>query len=158
MCDRAVDRVAFGKPLADQGVVREWVAESRVRLEQLRLLVLRTAWLMDTKGNKAAHSDIQAIKIATPATVQWILDKAIQLHGAGGLSQDFPLAYGSQPRCGSYVYAHALAEHLKAGGLNVRELPVNWIGGEAERLDQTSQGPARGQHGRYSRAPGSSRS
>jgi len=93
MCARAGERVAFGKPLADQGVIRSWIAESRVRLEQLRLLVLKTAWLMDTKGNKGAHTEIQAIKIATPATVQWILDKAIQLHGAGGLSQDFVLAY-----------------------------------------------------------------
>ena len=92
MCDRAEARVAFGKPLAEQGVVRDWIAESRVRLEQLRLLVLKTAWLMDTVGNKGAHTEIQAIKIATPATVQWILDKAIQVHGAGGLSQDFPLA------------------------------------------------------------------
>ena len=92
MCARASERVAFGKPIADQGVVRDWIAESRVRLEQLRLLVLKTAWLMDTVGNKGAHTEIQAIKIATPKTVEWILDKAIQVHGAGGLSQDFPLA------------------------------------------------------------------
>ncbi|MER6073999.1 acyl-CoA dehydrogenase family protein [Streptomyces sp. NPDC001817] len=92
MCARAEERIAFGRPLADQGVVRDWIAESRVRIEQLRLLVLKAAWLMDTVGNKGAHTEIQAIKIATPATVQWILDKAIQVHGAGGLSQDFPLA------------------------------------------------------------------
>jgi acyl-CoA dehydrogenase len=92
MCRRASSRVAFGRPLADQGVVRDWIAESRVRVEQLRLLVLKTAWLMDTVGNRGAHTEIQAIKIATPRTVQWILDKAIQVHGAGGLSQDFPLA------------------------------------------------------------------
>ncbi|MEV0079903.1 acyl-CoA dehydrogenase family protein [Nocardia neocaledoniensis] len=92
MCARAEQRVAFGKPLSEQGVIRDWIAESRVRLEQLRLLVLKTAWLMDTVGNKGAHPEIQAIKIATPSTVQWILDKAIQVHGAGGLSQDFPLA------------------------------------------------------------------
>src|SRR3954465_11535455 len=92
MCKRAASRVAFGRPLANQGVVRDWIAESRVRLEQLRLLVLKTAWLMDTVGNRGAHTEIQAIKIATPSTVQWILDKAIQVHGAGGLSQDFPLA------------------------------------------------------------------
>jgi acyl-CoA dehydrogenase len=60
----------------------------------LRLLTLKAAWLMDTQGNKAAHTEIQAIKIAAPSTVQWILDKAIQVHGGGGLSQDFPLAYG----------------------------------------------------------------
>ncbi|MGZ5406321.1 MAG: acyl-CoA dehydrogenase family protein [Aeromicrobium sp.] len=92
MCKRASERVAFGKPLAEQGVIRDWIAESRVRVEQLRLLVLKTAWLMDTVGNRGAHTEIQAIKIATPATVEWILDKAIQTHGAGGLSQDFPLA------------------------------------------------------------------
>lgn len=92
MCDRASQRVAFGKPLADQGVIRDWIAQSRVRVEQLRLLVLKTAWLMDEVGNKGAHVEIQAIKLATPKTVQWILDKAIQVHGAGGLSQDLPLA------------------------------------------------------------------
>ncbi|QLQ11561.1 MAG: acyl-CoA dehydrogenase family protein [Nocardioidaceae bacterium] len=93
MCARADERIAFGKPLAEQGVIRDWIAESRVRLEQLRLLVLKTAWLMDTVGNKGAHTEIQAIKIATPSTVQWILDKAIQLYGGAGLSQDFSLAY-----------------------------------------------------------------
>ncbi|ABL81343.1 MULTISPECIES: acyl-CoA dehydrogenase family protein [unclassified Nocardioides] len=92
MCARVDDRVAFGKPLSEQGVVRDWIAESRIRIEQLRLLTLKAAWLMDTVGNKGAHTEIQAIKIAAPATVQWILDKAIQAHGAGGLSQDFPLA------------------------------------------------------------------
>ncbi|WP_028644842.1 acyl-CoA dehydrogenase family protein [Nocardioides sp. URHA0020] len=92
MCQRAASRVAFGRPLANQGVIRDWIAESRVRIEQLRLLVLKTAWLMDTVGNRGAHTEIQAIKIATPQTVQWILDKAIQVHGAGGLSEDFPLA------------------------------------------------------------------
>jgi acyl-CoA dehydrogenase len=92
MCARADERAPFGKPLAEQGVVRDWIAEARVRIEQLRLLVLKAAWLMDTVGNKAAHTEIQAIKIATPTTVEWIIDKAIQVHGAGGLSQDFPLA------------------------------------------------------------------
>ncbi|GAA3156034.1 acyl-CoA dehydrogenase family protein [Planomonospora alba] len=92
MCERAVSRTTFGKPLARQGVVQDWIAESRVRIEQLRLLVLKTAWLMDTVGNRGAHTEIQAIKIATPREVEWILDKAIQVHGAGGVSQDFPLA------------------------------------------------------------------
>ena len=92
MCRRAQARTAFGKPLAEQGVIRSWIAEARVRIEQLRLLVLKTAWLMDTAGNKGAHTEIQAIKIATPEAVEWILDKAIQVHGAGGLSPDFPLA------------------------------------------------------------------
>jgi len=93
MCERSMQRVAFGKPLARQGVVRDWIAESRVRVEQLRLLTLKAAWLMDTVGNRGAHTEIQAIKIAAPAAVEWILDKAIQLHGAGGLSQDHMLAH-----------------------------------------------------------------
>ncbi|WP_414169682.1 acyl-CoA dehydrogenase family protein [Streptoverticillium reticulum] len=92
MCRRAVTREAFGKPLAHQGVVQEWIADSRVAVEQLRLLVLKTAWLMDTVGNRGAHTEIQAIKIATPRTVVQIIDHAVQLHGAGGVSQDFPLA------------------------------------------------------------------
>ncbi|WP_354639221.1 acyl-CoA dehydrogenase family protein [Kitasatospora camelliae] len=92
MCRRALDRVAFGRPLADQGVVQEWIAEARVRIEQARLLVLKTAWLMDTVGNRGAHTEIQAIKIAVPAAVEWILDKAVQAHGAAGVSQDSPLA------------------------------------------------------------------
>jgi acyl-CoA dehydrogenase len=92
MCRRAVSRTAFGKPLAQQGVVQNWIADARVAVEQLRLLVLKTAWMMDTVGNKGAHTEIQAIKIATPRAVVDILDKAVQLHGAGGVSQDFPLA------------------------------------------------------------------
>jgi acyl-CoA dehydrogenase len=93
MCRRAIQRSAFGGPLADQGVIQDWIAESRVRIESARLLVLKTAWLMDTVGNKGAHTEIQAIKIATPAMTEWVLDKAIQTHGAGGISQDFPLAH-----------------------------------------------------------------
>ncbi|WP_428934274.1 acyl-CoA dehydrogenase family protein [Streptomyces sp. ACT015] len=92
MCRRAVSRTAFGKELARQGVVQNWIADARVAVEQLRLLVLKTAWMMDTVGNRGAHTEIQAIKIATPRTVVSILDRAIQLHGAGGVSQDFPLA------------------------------------------------------------------
>ncbi|MDQ7803038.1 acyl-CoA dehydrogenase family protein [Amycolatopsis sp. A133] len=92
MCRRAISREAFGKPIAQQGVVQDWIAESRVKIEQQRLLVLKTAWLMDTVGNQGAHTEIQAIKISTPSAVEWILDKAVQVHGAGGVSQDFPLA------------------------------------------------------------------
>ncbi|ADU07455.1 acyl-CoA dehydrogenase family protein [Micromonospora aurantiaca] len=92
LCRRVLDRIAFGRPLAEQGVVREWIAESRVRIEQARLLVLKTAWLMDTVGNKGAHSEIQAIKIATPLMAEWVIDKAIQAYGGAGVSQDTPLA------------------------------------------------------------------
>jgi acyl-CoA dehydrogenase len=93
MCRRATQRTAWGGPLADQGVIQDWIAESRVRIESARLLVLKTAWLMDTVGNKGAHTEIQAIKIQTPEMAQWVIDKAIQTHGAGGISQDFPLAH-----------------------------------------------------------------
>jgi acyl-CoA dehydrogenase len=106
MCRRTVSRTAFGKPIAQQGVVQDWIAESRVRVEQLRLLVLKTAWLMDTVGNQGAHTEIQAIKIATPLSVEWILDKAIQAHGAGGVSQDTPLAS---------LWAHARTLRLADG-------------------------------------------
>lgn len=90
--ERVRSRVAFGGPLSEQGVVREWVAEAHVEIEAMRLLVLKTAWAMDTHGNKAAAHDIQAIKIAVPRAVQRILDRAIQLFGAAGLSDDQPLA------------------------------------------------------------------
>jgi acyl-CoA dehydrogenase len=93
MCQRASSRVAFGRPIAEQGVVLDWIAESRVRIEQARLLVLKCAWLMDTVGNKGAHTEIQAIKIAVPMMTEWVLDKAIQVHGGGGVSQEFPLSY-----------------------------------------------------------------
>jgi acyl-CoA dehydrogenase len=93
LCRRATSRTAFGKPIAEQGVVQDWIAESRVRIESARLLVLKTAWLMDTVGNKGAHTEIQAIKVGTPAMAEWVIDKAIQVHGAAGVSQDFPLAH-----------------------------------------------------------------
>lgn len=91
MCRRTTSRVAFGKALAEQGVVQDWIAEARVRIEQARLLVLKTAWLMDTIGNKGAHAEIQAIKIITPRMAEWVIDRAIQAHGAAGVTQDFPL-------------------------------------------------------------------
>jgi acyl-CoA dehydrogenase len=93
MCTRATSRTAFGKPLAEQGVIQDWIAESRVRIEQARLLVLKTAWLMDTVGNKGAHTEIQAIKIVTPAMAEWVIDRAIQAHGGAGVSGDHLLAH-----------------------------------------------------------------
>jgi acyl-CoA dehydrogenase len=92
MARRALERTPFGKPLAEQGVVQEWIADSRVRIEQNRLLVLKAAWLMDTVGNKGAHTEIQAIKIIVPASTEWIIEKAIQTYGAAGVGQDTPLA------------------------------------------------------------------
>lgn len=92
MCRRALDRVAFGKPLAEQGVVGDRIAQARVELEAARLLVLETAWLMDTAGNRGAHTEIQAIKVLVPSLVQRVVDDAIQVHGGAGVSQDTPLA------------------------------------------------------------------
>lgn len=89
---RARQRSPFGRPLAEQGVVREWIAESRVELEALRLLVLKTAWLMDTAGNRQAMTEIQSIKIAVPRAVQRIIDRVMQIFGGAGLSADQPLA------------------------------------------------------------------
>ncbi len=92
MCARAKARHAFGGPISDQGVVQDWIAESRIMIEQTRLLVLKTAWLMDTVGNKAARIEISAIKVAAPRTALYVLDRAIQTHGGGGVSDEVPLA------------------------------------------------------------------
>jgi acyl-CoA dehydrogenase len=92
MCDRARSRVAFGKPIADQGVVRGWIAESRIAIDQARLLVLKAAWMMDTAGNQAARREIAMIKAVVPRMALKVIDRAIQVHGGGGVSQDFPLA------------------------------------------------------------------
>jgi acyl-CoA dehydrogenase len=93
MCKRLASRVAFGKPLATQGVWRERIAESRIMIEQSRLLTLKAAWMMDVAGNKAARNEIAMIKVVAPNIAARILDWAIQAHGAAGISDDFPLAY-----------------------------------------------------------------
>lgn len=92
MCRRAHERAPFGKPLAEQGVIREWIADSRIKIEQARLLVLKAAWLMDTVGKKGARIEISAIKVAAVEAAEFVLDKAIQVHGGAGVTQDFPLA------------------------------------------------------------------
>lgn len=92
MCERAKSRTAFGKAIADQGVVRNWIAEARLEIDQARLLVLKTAWMMDTLGNKAARREIAMIKAVVPRMALKIVDRSIQAHGGGGVSQDFPLA------------------------------------------------------------------
>jgi acyl-CoA dehydrogenase len=92
MCERAKSRVAFGKTIAEQGVVRNWISEARLAIEQARLLVLKTAWMMDEIGNKAARREIAMIKAVVPRMALKIVDRAIQAHGGGGVSQDFPLA------------------------------------------------------------------
>jgi acyl-CoA dehydrogenase len=92
MIERASSRIAFGAPLSDQGVVQQDIAESRLEIEQARLLVLKAAWLIDNVGSKGARTEIAAIKVAAPRAALNVLDRAIQLHGGGGVSQDFPLA------------------------------------------------------------------
>lgn len=92
MCRRAHARVAFGKSLAEQGVVQDQIAESRIDIEQARLLVLKTAWMMDTLGKDKARIEISAIKVAVPNMALRVIDRAIQIHGGAGVSGDFPLA------------------------------------------------------------------
>jgi acyl-CoA dehydrogenase len=92
LCKRAKSRIAFGGPLADKGVVQETIANCRIEIDQARLLTLHAAWLMDTVGNKEARGAISAIKVAVPLMASRVVDRAMQVHGAAGLSQDFPLA------------------------------------------------------------------
>lgn len=92
MKERALERVTFGRPLAKQGVIGEWIADARITIEQLRLLVLKTAWLIDRHGAREARTEIAAIKVAVPRGVCRILDDAIQIFGGAGVSSDTPLA------------------------------------------------------------------
>ena len=91
-CERTAGRAAFGRPIIDHGVVQRWISEARVKIEQVRLLVLKTAWLMDTVGNRGARIEVSAIKVAAPEVATWVIDRAIQAHGGAGVSQDHPLA------------------------------------------------------------------
>ena len=106
MCRRVQGRVAFGRPIAEQSVTLERIAESRIRIDQARLLIYKAAWLMDTVGNKAARAEIAAIKIAAADTACQVIDWAIQAHGAAGLCEDFQLAS---------AYAHARSIRLADG-------------------------------------------
>jgi acyl-CoA dehydrogenase len=92
MVTRAKERTAFGSTLADKGLIQEWIAEARWRIDQARLLVLYTAWLLDTQGNRVARREISAIKVVAPRTALWVLDHAIQVYGGAGVSDETPLA------------------------------------------------------------------
>jgi acyl-CoA dehydrogenase len=92
MIKRAQERIAFGKKISEQGVVKQWIAESRMEIEQARLLILKTAWKMDEVGNKEARREIAMIKAVVPQMALKVIDRAIQTHGGGGVCQDFPLA------------------------------------------------------------------
>ncbi len=115
MCERALSREPFGKPIADQGVFQHWLAQARVRIEQARLLTLKAARLMDTVGNKGARMEISAIKIVAPSMAEWVLDKAIQTHGGGGFSNDSPLAM---------MWAHARTLRMADGPDEVHEMAL----------------------------------
>jgi acyl-CoA dehydrogenase len=106
MCERAQQRVAFGKTLAEQGVWQERIAESRIQIEQARLLTLKAAWMMDTVGKKAARMEIAAIKVAAARVATDVVDRAIQLFGGAGVTDDWPLAA---------MYTHARTLHLVDG-------------------------------------------
>jgi acyl-CoA dehydrogenase len=92
MCKRAQSRVTFGKPISENANIQDWIAEARIDIEMIRLLTLKAAHLMDTVGNKAAQTEIAAIKVAAPKIALTIVDRAIQVHGGGGVTDDFPLA------------------------------------------------------------------
>jgi acyl-CoA dehydrogenase len=92
MTVRVRERQAFGGPLSHQGVIQEWIADSRIEIEQVRLLTLKAAWLMDSVGAKGARTEIAAIKVAAPNVALRVIDRAIQAHGAMGVSDDTPLA------------------------------------------------------------------
>jgi acyl-CoA dehydrogenase len=93
LCDRADERETFGKPISQNANIRDWIAESRIEIDMARLLVLNAAWKMDTYGNQNARIEIAAIKVAIPSMACKVVDRAIQVHGGAGVSDDFPLAY-----------------------------------------------------------------
>ena len=115
MIDRAQSRVAFGEPIANRANIQDWVAEARIDIEMVRLLTLKTAYLMDTVGNKQARTEIAAIKVAAPNVALRVLDRAIQVHGGGGVSDDFPLAMW---------YAHMRTLRLADGPGEVHKMTI----------------------------------
>jgi acyl-CoA dehydrogenase len=115
MCARAVSRVTFGQPIAMRGNIQDWIAESRIEIEMARLLTLKAAWLMDTVGNRHARTEIAAIKVAAPNIALKVIDRAIQVHGGGGVSDDTTLAW---------AYAHLRTLRLADGPDEVHKLSI----------------------------------
>ncbi|MDQ4058393.1 MAG: acyl-CoA dehydrogenase family protein, partial [Actinomycetota bacterium] len=115
MCKRADSREAFGMALSRQGVIRDWIAEARIRIEQARLLTLKAAWMMDTVGKDKARVEISAIKVAAAELATWVIDRAIQVHGGAGVSDDFPLAM---------MYAHGRTLHIVDGADEVHKMVI----------------------------------
>ena len=115
MCKRAVSRTTFGQPVAARANVQDWIAEARIEIEMARLLTLKAAWLMDTVGNRHARTEIAAIKVAAPNIALKVIDRAIQVHGGGGVSDDFTLAW---------AYAHLRTLRLADGPDEVHKLSI----------------------------------
>jgi len=115
MCKRAVERTTFGKPIATRGNVQDWIADSRIEIEMARLLTLKAAWMMDTVGNRHARLEIAAIKVAAPNVAVRVLDRAIQVHGGGGVSHDFGVAS---------AYAHLRTLRLADGPDEVHKMSI----------------------------------
>jgi acyl-CoA dehydrogenase len=115
MCRRAISRVTFGQPVASRGNIQDWIAESRIEIEMARLLTLKAAWMMDTVGNRQARTEIAAIKVAAPNVALKVVDRAIQVHGGGGVSDDFHLAW---------AYAHLRTLRLADGPDEVHKLSI----------------------------------
>jgi acyl-CoA dehydrogenase len=115
MCRRAVSRVTFGQPIATRGNIQDWIAESRIEIDMARLLTLKAAWMMDTVGNRHARTEIAAIKVAAPNVALKVLDRAIQVHGGGGVTEDFGLAS---------AYAHLRTLRLADGPDEVHKLSI----------------------------------
>jgi acyl-CoA dehydrogenase len=115
MCKRAVSRTTFGQPVAARANIQDWIAEARIEIEMARLLTLKAAWLMDTVGNRHARTEIAAIKVAAPNIALKVIDRAIQVHGGGGVSDDFPLAW---------TYAHLRTLRLADGPDEVHKLSI----------------------------------
>jgi acyl-CoA dehydrogenase len=115
MCERAVARTTFGQAVASRANVQDWIAEARIEIEMARLLTLKAAWLMDTVGNRHARTEIAAIKVAAPNIALKVIDRAIQVHGGGGVSEDFPLAW---------TYAHLRTLRLADGPDEVHKLSI----------------------------------
>jgi acyl-CoA dehydrogenase len=115
MCRRADARETFGRPVSTRENVREWIAESRMEIEMVRLLTLKTAWLMDTVGNREARTEIAAIKVAAPRMALKVVDRAMQVHGGAGVSDDTPLAQ---------MYAHLRTLRLADGPDEVHTMTI----------------------------------
>jgi acyl-CoA dehydrogenase len=115
LCQRALSRTTFGRRLAERSNIQDWIAEARIELEMARLLTLKTAWLMDTVGNKGARIEIAAIKVAAPNVALRIIDRAMQVHGGGSMSDDFPLAS---------MYAHTRAIRFADGPDEVHKMTI----------------------------------